>query len=89
MRTVIESETVSDVIDAHQQLYPRLSDAFEALKWWLSHKPESGEIIDDIHWLYKQKGDRRQNIPALAAVYIFDDDSVDIEFILVRVSPVP
>jgi hypothetical protein len=53
MRTVIEEENVSDIIDREQALYPRLTDAFDALKWWLAHRPESGEIIDDINWIYK------------------------------------
>ena len=54
MRTVIEAQIVSNVIDSEQEIYPRLEDAFDALKWWLAHVPESGEIIDDLHWLYKQ-----------------------------------
>jgi hypothetical protein len=89
MRTVIEAQIVSDIIDSEQTNYPRLGDAFEALKWWLAHVPESGEIIDDFHWLYKQKGDQRKNVPALVVIYTFDDDNVEIEFILVRVPPVP
>ncbi len=89
MRTVIEAEIVSETIDSEQPLYPRLNDAFEALKWWLAHDPESGEIIDDINWLYKQKGNGHQNTPALVAIYTFDKDCVWINFILVRIPPVP
>jgi hypothetical protein len=88
MRTVIEAQIVSNVIDSEQEIYPRLEDAFDALKWWLAHVPESGEIIDDLHWLYKQTGDKRQNIPALAVIYTFDEDNVEIEFILVRIPTV-
>ncbi|HEV2493249.1 MAG TPA: hypothetical protein VG204_09285 [Terriglobia bacterium] len=89
MRTVIEAEIVSEVIDREQEIYPRLNDAFEALKWWLAHEPESGEIIDDLHWMYKQKGNKQRNIPALVAIYTFDEDTVSIEFILVRVPIIP
>jgi hypothetical protein len=89
MRTVIEEENVSDIIDREQALYPRLTDAFDALKWWLAHRPESGELIDDINWIYKQLGDQNQTIPALVAIYTFDHWSVTIKFILVRIPSIP
>lgn len=66
MRTVIEEEAVSFVIDAEQSIYPRLEEAFDALKWWLCRKPETGELLDDINWVYKQRGDRRAEIPVVS-----------------------
>lgn len=88
MRTVIEDIRVSEVIDKEQALYPRLVDAFEGLKWWLSHDPESGELIDDIHWLFKQDGSLQHNIPTLVVIYTFDFNCVEIRFVLVRIPPV-
>ena len=88
MRTVVEDAQVSEVIDSEQRVYPRLEEAFDALKWWLCRVPESGEIIDDLYWLYKQAGDRQQNIPALVAIYTFDNQYVWIKFILVRISTI-
>jgi hypothetical protein len=85
MRTVIEEPNVSEIIDAEEAIYPRLADAFDALKWWLAHVPESGEVIDDVNWLYKQKGNRDQNIPALVVIYTFDHRFVAISYVLVRV----
>ena len=85
MRTVIEDIHVSEIIDKEQEIYPRLGDAFEALKWWLAHVPDSGELIDDMHWLYKQDGDREQNIPTLVVVYTFSPNFVEIKFVLVRI----
>jgi hypothetical protein len=85
MRTVVEDSFVSTVIDQVQALYPRLDDAFEALKWWLSHRPESGEIIDDENWLYKQSGNKDKDIPALVVVYTFNSWQVILKFVLVRV----
>jgi hypothetical protein len=85
MRTIIEDECVSEIIDLEQANYPRLGDAFDALKWWLAHKPESGILIDDISWIFKQRGDRQQRVPALVAIYTFDHRSVTIRFILVRI----
>jgi hypothetical protein len=85
MRTVIEDECVSDVIDLEQTKFPRLADAFDALKWWLARRPENGLLMDDINWICKQNGDRDQNIPALVAIYTFDYRSVTIKFILVRI----
>jgi len=85
MRTVIEDEAVSNVIDREQALYPRLTEAFDALKWWLSHNPESGELLDDLNWIYKQKGDRNQTVPALVVIYTFDARYVTLKYVLVRI----
>lgn len=85
MRTVIESLEVSEIVDAQREIYPRLDDAFDALRWWLSHDPESGEIIDDINLLYKQKGDPDQNIPALVVIYTFNDWQVLLMHILIQI----
>ena len=84
MRTVREEHTVSEAIDLHCALYPRLEEAYEALTWTLAHRPEIGEIIDDFFWLYKQAGDEEMNVPALVVVYTFDADSVDVRFLLIR-----
>jgi hypothetical protein len=88
VRTVIEHIRVSEIIDKEQEIYPRLGDAFEALKWWLSHDPESGELIDDANWLFKQDGDHAHNIPTLVVIYTFDLNYVEINFVLVRIPPV-
>ncbi len=85
IRTVIENHSVSEVIDAEQAIYPRLEEAFDALKWWLARKPESGEIIDDVNWLYVQEGDEEVNIPALIVVYTFDHNTVTLKHILLRI----
>ena len=85
IRTVVENCSVTDVIDAEQAIYPRLGEAFDALKWWLARVPESGEIIDDVNWLYMQDGDARVNIPALVVVYTFNSWEVVLMHILVRV----
>lgn len=84
MRTVIESYAVSTKIDAEISTYARLEEAFDALKWWLAHQPETGELIDDYHWLYKQKGNRDLKIPALVAIYTFDHKDVHVVSILIR-----
>jgi len=55
MRTVREELDVSEKIDAEIAIYPRLDDAWEALKWWLARNPESGRILDDLG-----QGDRRE-----------------------------
>jgi hypothetical protein len=85
MRTVIEAQSVSAKIYAEVSFYGRLEEAFDALKWWLAHDPESGELIDDYHWLYKQSGNRELRIPALVAIYTFTDDEVEILSILIRI----
>lgn len=84
MRTVIEDHAVSNVIDAETEIYPRLEDAFEALKWWLAHRPDSGVLLDDENWIYKQAGDERLNVPSLVVIYTFDHACVTLKFVLVR-----
>ena len=79
IRTIVENYSVSEVIDAGQDIYPRLEDAIDALKWWLSRGPESGEIIDDVNWLYVQSGDEDANIPYLVVVYTFDTREVTLK----------
>lgn len=88
MRTVREELSVSDVIDAEQRLYPRLEDAYDALKWWLAHVPEGGEIVDDLNWIFRQNGNKNRNIPSLVVIYTFDHQYVTIKFILVRIPSV-
>jgi hypothetical protein len=84
MRTVVEAVHVSEKIDAEMALYPRLEDAWDALKWWLAHFPDIGELIDDYHWLYKQSGNLESNIPALVAIYTFTASEVEIIALLIR-----
>jgi hypothetical protein len=85
IRTVVENWSVAEVIDQGQETFPRLDEAMDALKWWLSRVPESGEIIDDCNWLYMQDGDRRVNIPALIVVYTFNAREVLLKHILIRI----
>ena len=84
MRTVIESLSVSEVIDAETSIYPRLGEAYQALQWWLSHEPDSGEMIDDVHFLYKQRGNLRLRMPALVVLYTFSKHEVSFLSVLVR-----
>jgi hypothetical protein len=84
MLTVVEDLTVSAKIDAETSIYERLEEAFDALKWWLAREPESGELLDDYHWIYKQRGNRDLHIPALVALYTFNDHQLEILSILVR-----
>jgi hypothetical protein len=84
LRTVVEALSVSTRIDAEGSQYRRLEQAYDALKWWLAHAPNSGEALDDVWWVCEQKGDRNANVPTLGAVYSFDDDKVFIAAILVR-----
>lgn len=84
MRTIVEDQIVSEIIDREGATYQRLEHAFEALKWWLSHSPESGEPIDDLNWLFKQNGDLDINLPDLIVIYTFDARCVALKFVLVR-----
>jgi hypothetical protein len=84
MRTVVEDGEVTAKIAAESSIYPRMYEAFDALVWWLSRNPETGELVDDYYWLYKQRGNRELNIPALVVLYTFDHRTVEIFALLVR-----
>ena len=75
---------MTHVVYMESQIYPRMDEAFEALKWWLARSPETGIIVDDYFWLYKQRGNRELNIPALVVLYTFDANEVEIFSLLVR-----
>ncbi len=84
IRTIVENVSVSEVIDDGQSVYPRLKDAVDALKWLLARVPESGEIIDDVNWLYVQDGNQDVGIPAIVVVYTFDEREVILKHVLLR-----
>jgi hypothetical protein len=84
MRTVIEADHVSAKIDAESAIYGRLEDAWDALKWWIAHNPDSGVLLDDVHWIYKQRGNHELNVPALVIIYTFQPDIVEIIALLIR-----
>ena len=84
LRTVIEGLRVSSKIDVECSNYPRLEEAYDALKWWLAHEPDSGDTLTDYWWVCEQKGDADANIPTLGALYSFDDNEVYIAAVLIR-----
>jgi hypothetical protein len=84
LRTIVEDSIVSETIDQQTEIYPRLGEAFDGLKWFLARSPESGEIVDDFHWIYRNEADREQNIPSILIIYTFDENKVVLKFIALR-----
>ena len=72
MRTVIEEQNVSDTLTWNPPNTFACREAYDALKWWLARCPESGEIIDDLHWLYRQDGDHYNGVPSFIVLYVWD-----------------
>ena len=77
-RTVVENYEVTQKIEAERSLYPRLREAFEALTWRLARNAEGGYLLDHKHWVYKQAGSPKYNVPGLIALYIVDNHQVTI-----------
>ena len=88
MRTLTEWPTVSETIEINAIQYPRLRQAYEGLRWFLSRQPESGELLDAHHWIFKQPGDARIEVPAITAIYKFDHATVEIMSVLVSMPPI-
>lgn len=91
LRTIIEAQAATEAIDAGCAEYPRLEEAWEALKWLLARSaakigraPRSG---DPRLRLYVQSGDGLANVPAIWIVYVLEDESVEI--VALRLVPIP
>jgi len=65
LREIVEEHVVYQTIDAERVIYPRLEEAYDALKWRLSRTPEFGYLVDEKHWVYRQEGNGDLKIPAL------------------------
>jgi len=88
MRTLIERPSVSETIEISAAQYPRLIQAYEALRWLLSRQPEAGELLDAHHWIFKQPGVSEIKIPAITAIYRFDHTTVEIMAVFVSMPPI-
>jgi hypothetical protein len=77
-REVVEQTVVTATIIAEASIYPRLDEAFNALTWRLARDAESGYLLDEKHWVYKQQGSKKHKVPGLIALYIIDNFQVTI-----------
>lgn len=87
-RTIVPANSVTDQIDAECVNYPRLEEAWEALKWLLSRSADKIGLpsrIDETLRLYVQSDDPLSGVPALWILYRVTDDEVDI--VSVRIVP--
>lgn len=77
-RTIEEEKSVSEKIDSHIKENARIEDAWEALKWSLSHSPHVGlEMEIKGRFLYKQA--KSSVTPAIRVLYTYDDNLVNIK----------
>lgn len=82
LRTVTEENEVQKTIDKLIAQHPRLEDVYEALKWRLSKRPESGTLIEEPYWILKSSNDFEiDNIPMIKTLYSFNDEEVIIHSI--------
>lgn len=81
-RTVTEDNVVQRTIDSLIIQHPRLEDVYDALKWRLSKKPESGTLIEEPYWILKSSNDFEiDDIPMLKILYSFNDKEAIIHAI--------
>ncbi len=94
-RTVREDPQVEKIIDDATKKNPRVSDAFEALKWLLARRCDKLPPIeiggsdpeDEKYYLYRQAGDPQAGTPSILVLYVYTDDTVDIKG--VNIDPEP
>jgi len=80
MRDVFEEHEVRKIIDAATTRYRRLEDAYEGLKWRLSHEPQNGVLIPGYsspRFLYKIDPPNEE-LPIILALYEFDGNRATI-----------
>lgn len=81
-RTVVESAAATASVDKFSDEFDRFDQAWEGVKWRLSHKPEigkRGEYSGLQFCLYNFAGDTIAGTPEIWVVYSYDDDEVLIE----------
>ena len=88
LREIVEEHGVLETLYAERSIYPRLEEAFDALKWRLSRTPEFGYLVDEKYWVYRQEGNLDLKIPALLVLYTFDNVQVIILFLQICVPTV-
>ena len=87
LRTIRPESAVSETIDAECKVYPRLSEAWDALEWELSRSAETmGQQNrgDESLRLYVQADDPIANVPSIWVVYRVD---VEVEILAVKIVP--
>lgn len=78
-RTIVEEDSVQDAVDGARGQFPRVDDVFEALKWRLARRPDSGTQIDSRGtYLLKTADICVDGAPVLTGMYTFDDDQVTL-----------
>ena len=84
---VLVAQPVIDQIEAATADYPRVLEAFEALKWMLGGRRDIGLPVggpkNPLH-IYRQAS-RAEAIPIIEVLYRFDDK--DVEIVAVRLVP--
>ena len=88
LRTVVPENSVTDLIDAECANFPRLEEAWEALKWLLAHSADNVGLpsrADETLRLYVQSDDQLAGVPALWVLYRVTGDVIHI--VAVRVVP--
>lgn len=72
LRTVVPANHVTALIDQQCEVYPRLEEAWEALKWLLARIADSigrPSLDDESLRLYVQADDALAGVPALWVLY--------------------
>lgn len=83
-RTVFEDASVQEIIDMYLLANPKLTTAWEGLKWVLSRNPSLGVCISfaDKNWyLYRSLG--LEGNPDILVLYDFDANTVNFHNIKV------
>lgn len=85
LRTVVPENEVTDTIDRECEVYPRLEEAWEALKWELARSAETmGQQNrgDETLRLYVQADDPLADVPAIWIVYRV---GLEIEILAIKI----
>jgi hypothetical protein len=84
--TIVESHSVLQELQVSSAKFPRLWDAWEALKWVLAHSPGGGVMMSAIPppwYLYRQDSSGVGD-PTFVISYSFDAMTVSIHGLSIR-----
>lgn len=88
-KSIIESAQAQESIDAAIQIYPRLNDLYEGLKWRLARRPaESGVKISRLYdkYILKTLDWSTYGVPVIRVIYSFNENETEI--IAINVLPI-
>jgi len=81
-RTIIEEPAASNSIEALSEAHERFSDQWDGFVWLVARQPKEISLKKTVggvdYRLSHREGNAQYNLPDIAVIFLYDDDSVTI-----------